>query len=129
MLPASGKHQSLLTLPWSRFTDSVTNYNAAWGWHNSYQSEVFGITDKLILQCGGPQRNVIFSFSSARCIRLPGFALIRYSCRCVIDIMLLHCGCCTSLIRTRIIACSVSFHLLLSEFDIPSCGCSSSIRV
>ena len=34
--------------------------------------------------------NVIFSFSSARCIRWPGFALIRLSCRCVIDVMLLH---------------------------------------
>ena len=38
---------------------------------------------------------------------------------CFIDVMLLHCVCCTRLIRTRIIVCSVSFHLLLSEFDIP----------
>ena len=69
-----------------------------------------------------------FSFSSARCIRWSGFALIRLSCRCVIDVILLHCVCCRKLIRIRIV-CSVSFHLLLSEFDIPSCGCSSSIRV
>ena len=34
-------------------------------------------------------------------------------------VMLLHCVCWTRLIRTRIIVCSVSFHLLLSEFDIP----------
>ena len=33
------------------------------------------------------------------------------------------------LIRTRIIVCLVSVHLLLSEFDIPRCRCSSSIRV
>ena len=37
---------------------------------------------------------------------------------CVIDVVLLHCVCCTRLIRTRIIVCSVSFHLRLSEFDI-----------
>ena len=58
------------------------------------------------------------SYSSARCIRWPGFALTRLSC-CDIDVMLLHCVCCTRLIRTRIIVCSVSFHLLLSEFHIP----------
>ena len=58
--------------------------------------------------------NVIFSFSSARCIRGPGFALIRVSCRCVIDVMLLHCVLCRRLIRTLIIVYSVSFHLLLS---------------
>ena len=62
--------------------------------------------------------NVIFSFSIARCIRSPGFAIIRISCRFVIDVMLLHCVCCTRLIRTRIVVYSVSFHLLLSEFDI-----------
>ena len=56
---------------------------------------------------------------SARCIRWPGFALIRLSCRCVIDVMLLYCVYCTRLIRTLIIVCSVSFHLLLSEFNIP----------
>ena len=67
---------------------------------------------------GGLLLNVIFSFSSARCIRWPVFALIRPSCRCVIDVMLLHCLCCTKLIRTRVIVCSVIFHLLLSEFDI-----------
>ena len=63
--------------------------------------------------------NVIFRFSSARCIRWLGFAFIRLSYRCVIDVVLLHCVCCTRLIRTRIIVCPVSFHLLLSEFDIP----------
>ena len=63
--------------------------------------------------------NVIFTFSSAKCIRWPGFAMIRLSCRCVIDVMLLHCSCCTRSIRTRIIVCSVRFHLLLPEFDIP----------
>ena len=43
------------------------------------------------LQCGGQLLNVIFSVSSARCIRWPSFPLIRVSCHCVIDIMLLDC--------------------------------------
>ena len=73
----------------------------------------------IVLRCGGPLLNAIFSFSSSRCIRWPGFTLMRLSCRCVIDVVLLHCVCCTRLIQTRIIVCSVSFHLLLSEFDIP----------
>ena len=64
--------------------------------------------------------NVIFSFSCDRCIRRPSFALIRLSWCCVIDVMLLHCVRCTRFIQTRIIVCSVSYHLLLSEFDIPS---------
>ena len=44
-------------------------------------------------------------------------------------IMLLDCVCSTRLIQTRIIVCSVSFHLLLPEFDIKSCGRSSFIGV
>ena len=48
----------------------------------------------------GSPLNIIVSFSSARCIQWPGFALIRVSCRCVIDIMMLHCVSCTRLIRT-----------------------------
>ena len=52
--------------------------------------------------------------TSDRCIRWPGFALTRLSCRCIIDVMLLHCVCCTRLIRTLIIVYSVSFHLHLS---------------
>ena len=73
----------------------------------------------IILRCVGLLLKVIFNFSSARCIRWPGFVLIRLSHRCVIELMLLHCVCCTWLIRTRLIVCSVRFHLLLSEFDIP----------
>ena len=65
----------------------------------------------------GQLLNVTFSFSSARCIRCPDFALIRVSCRCVIYVMLLDCACCTRLIQTRITVSSVSFHLLLPEFD------------
>ena len=53
------------------------------------------------------------------CIRWPGFALIRDSCRCIIYVMLLHCVCCIRLIRTRIVVCSVIFHLIVSEFVIP----------
>ena len=80
---------------------------------------LFSQSLSIVLRCGGLLLNVIFSYSSARCIRWPGFALIRLSCHCVIDVMLLHCVCCTRFIRTRIIVCSVSFHLLLSEFDTP----------
>ena len=80
--------------------------------------------------------NVIFSFSRARCIRWAGFALIRLSCRCVIDVMLLHCVCCIRLIRSRITVCSVNFHLLLSkfefevslEFEASKCGTSQFAR-
>ena len=85
--------------------------------------------------------NVIFSFSSARCIRWLGFALIRVSRCCVIDFMLLHCVCCNRLIRNRIIVCSVSFHLLLSdgrsraaawahplEFEVSRCWTSQYAR-
>ena len=78
---------------------------------------LFSQSLSIVLRCGSLLLNVIFSFSSARCIRWPGFALIRFSCRCVIDVMLLHCVCYTRLIRTRIIVCSVSSHLLLSEYD------------
>ena len=67
----------------------------------------------IVLRCGGLLLNVIFSFSCVRCIRWPGFSLNRVSCRYVIDVMLLHCVCCTRLIRTRIIVCSVIFHMLL----------------
>ena len=65
--------------------------------------------------CGGLLPNVICSFSGARCIRWPGFALIRLSC-CIIDVMLLHCVCCTRLD-------SNSNHCLLSEL------LSTSLRV
>ena len=80
---------------------------------------LFSQSLSIALRCGGLLQNVIFNFSSAWCIWWPGFALIRLSCRCVIDVMLLQCVCCTKLIQTRITVCSVSSHLLLSEFDIP----------
>ena len=80
---------------------------------------LFSRSLSIVLRCGGPLLNAIFCFSSAMCIRWPGFALIRLSCRCVIDVMFLHCVCCKRIIWTRIMVCSVSFHLLLSEFDIP----------
>ena len=70
----------------------------------------------IILQCGGPLLNIIFSFSSPRCMRWPDFALIRVSYHCVIDVMLLDCVCGARLIRTRIVY-SVSSHMLLPEFD------------
>ena len=73
---------------------------------------LFSQSLSIVLRCGSLLLNVIFSFSSVRCIRWPGSALIRVSCRCVIDVMLLHCECCTRIIRTRITGWSVSFHLL-----------------
>ena len=82
----------------------------------------------IVLRCGGLLLNAIFNFSSSRCVRWPCFFLIRLSCRCVVDVMFLHCACCTRLIRTRIIISSVSFNLLQSS-TLPSCGCRSSIKV
>ena len=70
------------------------------------------------LGCGGQLLNVTFSFLSAMCIRWPGFVLIRVSCCCVIDEMSLGYVCCARLIRSLIIVCSASIHLLLLEFDI-----------
>ena len=79
---------------------------------------LFSQSLSIVLRCGSLLLDA-FSLWSERCIRRPVFALIRVSCRCVIDVMLLHCVCCTKLIRTRMIVCSVSFHLILSELDIP----------
>ena len=52
----------------------------------------------IVLWCGGRLLNVIFSFTSARCIRWSGFALIRVSCSCVIKVMMLGYVCCRMLI-------------------------------
>ena len=68
-------------------------------------------------------------FLSARSIRWPGFVLIRVSCRCVIDVILLSWVYCKRLIRTPISVCSGGFHLLLLEFDIRGLRRSSSIGV
>ena len=46
-------------------------------------------TLSIVLRCGGQLLNVTFSFSSARCIRWPGFVLIRVSWLFVIDVVLL----------------------------------------
>ena len=89
----------------------------------------FSQSFSIILWCGGQLMNVIFSFSSVRCIRWPGFARVRVSCHCVIDVMLLDCVCLSSLIRSRIIVCSEILYLLPTKFDILSCGSSSSIEV
>ena len=91
---------------------------------------------EYVLQCWGQLLNVIFSFSSAWCIRWPGFALIRLSCRCVIDVILLHCVCCRRLIRPTIIVCLESFYICFCcsstsraaatahplEFEVSRCG-------
>ena len=54
---------------------------------------LFSQSLNIVLRCGDLLLNVIFSFSSTRCIRWPGFALVRISCRYVIDVMSLHCLC------------------------------------
>ena len=61
--------------------------------------------------------NVTIRFSSARCIRFPGFALTRVSCCCVIDVMLLGYVCRTRLIRTQVTVCSATFRLFPSKFE------------
>ena len=71
-----------------------------------------------LVWCGDLLPNFIFIFSCTRCIQWPDVVLIRVYCRCVIYVMLPHCVYCARLIRTRIIICSVSFHLLQSGFDI-----------
>ena len=80
---------------------------------------LFSKSLSIVLRCGGKLLNVTFSFSSVRCIEWPGCALIKFSCYYVIDVMLPDCVYCTRLIRTRITVRSVSFNLLLAEFDIP----------
>ena len=71
-------------------------------WH------LFSLSLNIVLLCGAQLLNVTFSFLSARCIQLSGFVLIRVSCRCVIDEMLLDRVCFTRLIRTLITVCSAS---------------------
>ena len=98
----------------------------------SYTMHFFCQSLGLVLRYGGLLLNVIFSFSNGRCIRWTGFALIRLSCRCIINVMLLHRVSCTMLIRTRIIFFfselpSASARVRYTR-DIP-CPCSSSIRV
>ena len=87
-----------------------------------------------------PNPWVMFSDVEVRCWMSPsaswalgvfgGQALSRsVSCRWVIDVVWLGLVCCTRLILTLITVCSATFHLLLLEFDIPSCGSDSSIAV
>ena len=78
---------------------------------------LFSQSLSIVPRCGGQLLNDIFSFLSARCVRWKGFALIRVSCDCVIDVIVLDCVCCPRLIRTRIIVRTVSYHLLLPELD------------
>ena len=49
---------------------------------------LFSQSLSIVLWCGGLQLNVIFRFSSVRCILWPGFALIRLSCSSVIYVKL-----------------------------------------
>ena len=81
-----------------------------WGWwsvslqHLCYFVAImylFSQSLSIVLRCCCQLPNVTISFSSGRFIRWPGFNLIRASCRCVIDVMLLHCVNCTRLIRIR----------------------------
>ena len=81
---------------------------------------LFSQSLSIVLQCGGQVLNVTFSFSSARCIRWPGFALIKVSC-CVIDMLLGYIWyyVVQILMLTQNTVCSTSCHLLLQEFGIP----------
>ena len=81
---------------------------------HEYCSPVWGSAAKCHLQL-----NTRCIQLDARCIRLPSFFQIRLSCHCVIYVILLHCVCYTKIIRSGIIVCSVSSHLLLSELNIP----------
>ena len=63
---------------------------------------LFSQTLNIVLQCVGWLPNVTFSFLSERCIRLPGFVLMRISCRCVIAVMLPDGVCCRRLNWTLI---------------------------
>ena len=83
---------------------------------------LFSQCSSIVLQCGYQLLTVTLNFFSCWCVRWPGFALMRISCHCVINNKLLDCVCGARLIQTRIIVCSLCFHLLLQEFD-------TSIRV
>ena len=78
-----------------------------------YCSPVWGSAAECHLQLLEPQ---VYSVLEKIC---ETYSRAPVSCRCDIDVMLLLCVCWKRLIRTRIIVCSVSFHLLLSEFNIP----------
>ena len=88
---------------------------------------LFSKSLSIVLRCGSLLLNVISSYSSARCIRWPRFALIRPSCRCVIDVISLHCVCSIRLIRTEsLFVQSASIYFCLSS-TYRSSGCTSSI--
>ena len=87
-----------------------------WGWWNAdlwtplcYFVAIFHRFSQslsIVRQWRGQLLNVTFSFFSARCIQWPGLALIRLSCRCVIDVVLLGLVCWTRLMPTLITVCS-----------------------
>ena len=72
--------------------------------------------------------HVTFSFLSPSYIQWPGFALIRVSFLCVIDVMWLGLVCCTRLIRTLITVDRASICFYWSS-TYSSFGRSSSIGV
>ena len=95
-----------LRRPCVRYSHSWLSKKCFWGWKQPLccfvaTMHLFSQSLSIFSGVGGLLRIVIFSFSSARCIRWPGFALFGLSCRCAIDVMFLHSVCCTSLIRTR----------------------------
>ena len=81
--------------------------------------DLFSQSLSIVLWCGGQLLTITFRSLSVRCVQWSDFTLIKVSCHCVIDVMLLDCACCTRLIQAQFIVCSASFHLLLTEFDIP----------
>ena len=78
-----------------------------WNWWNVYLwtplcyfvtiLHLFSQSLSIVLRCEGQLQNV---FLSARCVQWPGFAVIRGSCHCVIDVVLLGLVCCTRLMQS-----------------------------
>ena len=103
---------------------------------------LFSQSLSIVLWCRSLLMSVIFCFSSARCIRWPGFALIKLSCRYMINVMLLqlcmlykvnsnssHCllsGLPSASVRVRQIRAAAAVHPL--EFEVSRCITSQFAR-
>ena len=82
-----------------------------------YYSFVFPIIE-FCSSAWGPAAECHLQLLERQVYSVARLCLIGLPCHCVIDVMLLHCIYCTRLNLTLIIVCSVSLHLLLSEFDM-----------
>ena len=98
LVPTSTSLAWSLTASWTSKTMCVVLFPLShrelifWGWSNVYLwtllcyfvaiLHLFSQSLSIVLRCVGQLLNVAFSFLSARCIRWPGFVLIRVSFRC-----------------------------------------------